>query len=51
VAETKLFETESLRHSVQLLAGSTIYGVLGNWPGYVSILALLSLLLARRPDG
>jgi apolipoprotein N-acyltransferase len=50
LAETEVFETGSLRHSVHLLADSTIYGVLGNWPGYLSILALLSLLLARRPD-
>jgi apolipoprotein N-acyltransferase len=50
LAETELFETESLRHSVHLLAGPTMYGVLGNWPGYLSILALLLLLLARRPD-
>jgi len=46
IAETELFETRSLRHRVRLLDGSTAYDVLGNWPGYLSIAALLILWLA-----
>jgi apolipoprotein N-acyltransferase len=49
VAKTDVFETASLRHPVHLLDGPTVYGVLGNWPGYSSILALLALVLIRKP--
>lgn len=47
VARTGLLTRENLRATVHPLAGSTIYGIAGDWPGWVA-LVVTGLALARR---
>ena len=49
VARTEVFEAATIAHDVRMLDGWTVYGVLGDWPGYLSVVALLVLFVRRRP--
>ncbi|HAN30453.1 MAG TPA: apolipoprotein N-acyltransferase, partial [Myxococcales bacterium] len=46
VKETKLTGAETLLHSVPMLEGRTVYAVLGDWPAWILVVALL-LIWAR----
>lgn len=46
---TDVFEAATLVHDVRMLDGWTLYGLLGDWPGYLGALALLVLFVRRRP--
>jgi apolipoprotein N-acyltransferase len=47
---TGVFTTESLTGEVRMLEGSTLYGVLGDWPGYASLaFCLFALWFRKRP--
>ena len=48
VARTELLARQSLRGSVRPLEGETLYGRLGDWPGWLAAAALLTLLPKRR---
>jgi apolipoprotein N-acyltransferase len=49
VAHSGTFERTSLHAQVPLLTGQTVYGLVGDWPGWVSFaFCLWSLLQARR---
>ena len=40
VAHTETFERTSLRGEVQMMEGSSLYRTVGNWPGYVALVAM-----------
>jgi apolipoprotein N-acyltransferase len=46
---TEVFEAATILHDVRMLDGWTLYGLLGDWPGYLSALGLLVLFVRRRP--
>jgi len=46
---TEVFEAATIVHDVRMLEGSTLYGLLGAWPGYLSALTLLVLFVRRKP--
>jgi len=48
VQRTGLETRENLVGTVPMLTGSTPYGRLGDWPGWVSLGLLLFLLIRRR---
>ena len=47
VAETPLLARDTLRATVRLLDGQTVYARLGDWPGWLAAV-LVGLGLARR---
>jgi len=49
VARTGLLTRDSLRATVRLRSGRTLYGRLGDWPGALGLLATLAALLTRPP--
>jgi len=48
IAHTDTFERASLREEVHMLEGGTLYGVLGNWPGWVALIGIGFMALVRR---
>jgi len=48
VARTGVLTRENLRYDVQMLEGQTVYARLGDWPGWVGLVALVAMLLIRR---
>jgi apolipoprotein N-acyltransferase len=50
VARTDLLAAQTLRGTVHLLEGRTVYARLGDWPGWLA-LAACGLLLARPRHG
>ena len=44
-----LLTRESLRGEVRMLEGRTLYGVLGDWPGWLAAAAVCATLSVRRP--
>lgn len=52
VARTRLLARETLRGRVAMLAGETVYGRFGDWPGWVAAgLLVASFARRRRPAG
>jgi apolipoprotein N-acyltransferase len=49
VTRSGLLTRESLRAEVRLLEGETLYGRLGDWPGWLAAAALAAGLILRRP--
>lgn len=49
VARTELLARQNLRGTVRLLDGTTLYGGLGDWPGWLAAASLLALLRPRTP--
>ncbi len=50
VAQTGVLTRENLRATVRLLDGETVYGRLGDWPGWVAAAVVaLTLVFGRRP--
>ena len=49
VARTGALERASLRGTVHAIDGTTIYGALGDWPGWLALLAVAGTLLVRAP--
>lgn len=48
VAQTGVLTRESLRYEIQMMEGQTIYARIGDWPGWLSLGAILWMLIARR---
>ncbi len=48
VAQSGLLTRENLRVDVHMLEQATIYTALGDWPGWLSFLAIGSMLIRRR---
>ncbi len=51
VAQTGVLTRENIRQEVRMLEGGTVYGTLGDWPGWLSLLAALLMLSVRREPG
>ena len=49
VARTGVLERASLRGTVHAMDGTTIYGTLGDWPGWLALLAAAGVLLVKAP--
>ena len=49
VARTGVLERASLRGTVHAMDGTTIYGTLGDWPGWLALLAVAGVLLVKAP--
>ncbi|MDH4282247.1 MAG: apolipoprotein N-acyltransferase [Myxococcales bacterium] len=48
VAQTGVLTRENLRSDVRMLDGETIYTRFGDWPGWLSLFAVGSMLMVRR---
>jgi apolipoprotein N-acyltransferase len=48
VAQTGVLTRENLRYDVKMLEGKTLYGRLGDWPGWLGLGAILWMLIRRR---
>jgi apolipoprotein N-acyltransferase len=48
-ARTGLLTRDNLRGTVHLLAGRTLYGRVGDWPGWAAAVTLLVALVRPRP--
>jgi len=48
VAQTGVLTRENLRYNVHMLDGDTIYTRLGDWPGWLGVLAIGWMLIRRR---
>jgi apolipoprotein N-acyltransferase len=51
VARTGVLTRENLTYEVRMMDGQTPYTRLGDWPGWLSVAALLWMLIARRGSG
>ena len=49
VARTGALERASLRGTVHAIDGTTIYGALGDWPGWLALLVVAGVLLLKAP--
>lgn len=47
VTQSGTFERATLHADVAMLTGTTLYGVVGDWPGWLSLLATLALFWRR----
>jgi len=50
VAQSGLLTRESLRYDIHMLEGDTVYGRIGDWPGWLGLAAILIMFIRRR-DG
>ena len=50
VAQTGLLTRENLRYDVHMLEGDTVYGRIGDWPGWLALAAIFAMFIRRR-DG
>jgi apolipoprotein N-acyltransferase len=48
VARTGLLTRENLRADIRMMAEDTIYTKLGDWPGWLSLLAVAWMIIRRR---
>jgi len=48
VARTGLLTRENLRYDVHMLDGETVYSRLGDWPGWLGLVAIVWMLIRRR---
>ncbi len=48
VAQTGLLTRENLRYEVHMMEGQTLYTRLGDWPGWLSLGAIVWMLIVRR---
>ncbi len=48
VARTGVLTRENLRYEVHMMQGQTVYTQFGDWPGWLSLAAIASMLIARR---
>jgi apolipoprotein N-acyltransferase len=48
VAQTGLLTRENLRHDVHMLEEDTVYGRIGDWPGWLGLAAILFMFIRRR---
>ncbi len=48
VAQTGLLTRENLRYDVRMLEIDTIYGRLGDWPGWLGLAAIILMFIRRR---
>ncbi len=48
VTQSKTFTRENLTARVAMLEGHTVYGVVGDWPGWLAIAGSLAMLFLRR---
>jgi len=48
VAKTGLLTRENLRYDVRMLEGQTVYGRLGDWPGWLGLAAIVFMFIRRR---
>ncbi|MFW2387354.1 MAG: apolipoprotein N-acyltransferase [Polyangiales bacterium] len=48
VAQTGLLTRENLRYDVRMLEGQTVYGRLGDWPGWLGLAAIVFMFIRRR---
>ena len=51
VAQSGLLTRENLRADVHMLDEDTVYTMLGDWPGWLSLLAVGWMLIVRRSAG
>jgi apolipoprotein N-acyltransferase len=50
VAQTGVLTRENIRYDVHMLEGETLYGLLGDWPGWLALGAILWMLIRRRGE-
>jgi len=50
VAQTGLLTRENIRYDVAMLDRDTVYTSLGDWPGWVALLAAVWMLMVRRTE-
>lgn len=48
VAQTGTLTRENLRYEVHMMEGETIYARFGDWPGWLSLAAIVLMLIVRR---
>ncbi|MGB5810318.1 MAG: apolipoprotein N-acyltransferase [Polyangiales bacterium] len=48
VAQTGVMTRENLRYTVKMMSADTMYTQLGDWPGWLSAVALMLLFIVRR---
>ena len=50
VSQSGLLTRENLRYDIHMLEGDTVYGRIGDWPGWLGLAAILVMFIRRR-DG
>ena len=48
VAQTPLLARDNLRYDIRMLEGETVYGRLGDWPGWFGLAAIVFMFIRRR---
>ena len=50
VTETGLLTRENLRYDIAMMDSDTIYTKLGDWPGWLALIALAWIFIVRRDE-